>query len=1085
MPVDVLFFASVPQISLYFRTPPNTERGESHTLEHLLLGKGKAGRNLNTLMPMRMGDYTAGTHSDITNYQMSSAAGPAEFYELTETFLSALAHPDFTDEEIRREVAHYAVAEDSAALQLEEKGTVYNEMVSRMENPDSITWDQLGRMMYGPQHPLARNEGGDPPEIWKLTPQEIRDFHKDHYRLDSNAAFIAALPLSWSAEDFLRRLDMIIQRMEPELSTRPAAALPSFSPQKRRDIWIGRFPSEDIQAPRSASFVWPPVRTFSREEATRLGLALSVLADGESAYLYKDLVDQKTRKLKSGATGVGSYSDTLPASFAMIYMTGLPVSSITPETLGRLRSLLLERIRWLHNLPAGGPELAEVAVKVRALIRSARRSTLKSMDGPPGFGKRSTYADWHRFLDHLEQDPGFAKPLSADAIYDSLLAEMGNGSNPWSAALERAGVLDQPYVAAVTADPALLERQRKTRQERLRSETERIVREYNVPAQEALARYRTQYASATAILEAQGVEAGRPSFLKDPPLALDDLDWSEGHLLSGPKLIRTHFVFTPFTDIRISFDIRGISSRDYELLPLLSESFTSVGAVTRSREQLDYARVEERLRDEVYGVGADVDSNPITERTELSFFGGASNPKEVDRAVEWIENFMHRSALGPDSRERLVDLTRAQIQSLRAIFQQDEESWIRNAASAYEYQDQPLYMTLSSPFTSLRHLNRLRWRLEKPNDAELAVIRSTLTAVTAASERGDRSATSSLLEGVGGELGEYLRWELSHLPDDSWRVDLRRICVELNQDLGRADETISRLRALGRLVLVRAGARVHLNGNPSNTSRAAESVDRLLARLPQGRKAGKVSHRSVVLDQLSRRLPGVKRPVHVALINPGGKTAAISVSTPGPRYGARKIDELLDVLALGVLSGGAAHSLFMRTWAAGLAYANGMSVSPSAGVVSYYADRCPNPAQTLRFVAETASQTQIDDPFLMEYSLAGAFGDYRAADDFSSRGASMASDLEDGRTPELVRGYKRALLRLAREPGTLVRVRNRFKHTLGRALIGLQGGRVAASQRASAFMVSPEGMLGPYEAYLKEQGETDRLIRLYPRDFWP
>jgi|CXWL01.1.fsa_nt_gi hypothetical protein len=229
----------------------------------------------------------------------------------------------------------------------------------------------------------------------------------------------------------------------------------------------------------------------------------------------------------------------------------------------------------------------------------------------------------------------------------------------------------------------------------------------------------------------------------------------------------------------------------------------------------------------------------------------------------------------------------------------------------------------------------------------------------------------------------------------------------------------------------------------------------------------------------------LKRPVHVALVNPGGKTAALSVSVPGSRYNSRKQEELLDVLAMGTLSGGGAHSLFMRTWAAGLAYANEMSASPSAGKVSYYADRCPNPIQTLRFVAETASHTKLDDPFLMEYSLAGAFGDYRAADDFSSRGSSMASDLEDGRTPELIRGYKRALLRLARDPGTLTLIRERFKRTMGRVLIGLPDGRVASSEQASAFMVAPENMIVPYEAFLKEKGEAERVIRLYPSDFWP
>src|SRR6202051_2418639 len=62
--VDVLFFDSVPQLSVAFGTLPDDERGEAHALEHLLTGKGSAGRRLNTLMSMRMGQFNAGTDHD-------------------------------------------------------------------------------------------------------------------------------------------------------------------------------------------------------------------------------------------------------------------------------------------------------------------------------------------------------------------------------------------------------------------------------------------------------------------------------------------------------------------------------------------------------------------------------------------------------------------------------------------------------------------------------------------------------------------------------------------------------------------------------------------------------------------------------------------------------------------------------------------------------------------------------------------------------------------------------------------------------------------------------------------------------------
>ncbi len=1082
--VDVLFFDSVPQVSVYFRTLPSDERGTPHALEHLLLGKGSEGRRLNTMMPMRMGDHTAGTYSDMTNYQFSSAAGPAEFYELLDVFLGALIRPDITDEEIRREVAHTAVVEEGGKLALEEKGTVYTEMVSRTEQPASLRWDQMGRMLYGPAHPLALNQGGEPEEIRKLAPPEVRAFHAAHYHLDGNMEMIAALPAGWTAADFLERLNGEILRLEPRPVKRSYEGLPPFAPLKTREIRIGSFPSDGAPAPQSALMAWPPVRTLNTDEQIRADLALALVGGGETSYLYRDLVDQKTRKFNSGATGVGGGVNSLPASFAVLEIAGIPPASVTPGGLQRLRGAVVERMSWLHDLKPGSKELAEAADKVRARIRSNRRSMLKAMEGPPRFGTRSTGDSWHRALDQLAVEPGFAKALAPDAVLDRLLAELDAGKNPWTAAIERAGMLEPPYISAVLPDPGLLEQQKTRKQERLKAKAAELASAYGLPEARALERYRAEADSATAVLEALGRGSPKPSFLREPPLELDQLDWKESRLPCGPRLVTTRFQ-TPFTDISVAFDLRGVPEKDWELLPLLGDALGSVGVVTRSGERLDYLKARERIMTEIYGAGVGVDAYPRSERAELIFSGYASSPEEVDKSVEWIENYLLRPDLSRASRERLIDSLRAGIQDLRGIFQQDEETWVNDAAAAYKYQDRPQYMHISSPFTSLRHLTRLRWRLEDPAPAELAVMRATMTAVMDAAKTSGRPSAEKLLAGVDGELGEYLRWEFSHLPDDSWRGDLREIAADFLADIGHPDQTISRLRELAGKVLVRGGARVHINGDAANIERAAGRLDELLARLPAGGPpAAAPKRRDLVIDRLRGRFPGLKRPAHVALVSNGGKTGTISVWTPAAGYSSSAPDELVDSLALGVLSGGGAHSLFMRTWGAGLAYSNGLGHPASIGQATYYAEKCPDPAQTLRFVAGVAASTEINDPFLLEYSLATAFSDYRADGGFSSRGGALAYDLEEGNRPETVRAYKSALLKLARQPGTLALVRARFLKSLGRVLIGLPGGKVSAPN-AGSFFIGPDDLILRYEKFLREKGEAEAVVRLYPRDFWP
>lgn len=1085
--VDALFFESIPQVSAYWRTPPEDDRGESHTLEHLLLGKGRAGRVLNTLAPMRLGDYSALTYSDVTVYQVSSAAGPAEFYELLEAFLSALLRPDFTDEEARREVAHVAAVEDeTGALHLEEKGTVYGEMLSSMERADSVAYYQLARALFGAGHPLAFNQGGEPPEIWKLSPADIRAYHAARYHVGPNMELAAGLPMAWDLKDFLGRLDEILRRAEPDVSTRAYAGLPPFRPEAERSIRIAAFPSEDPQVPQTATLAWPPVEPLSREEAARASLALSLVADGESAYLYRDLVDQKTRKLDVGATGTLSGLETDPATYASISVGGLPVESITPEGLGRLRAAILERLRWLHGLKAGGAELAQVAAKARARIRSARRGALKAMDGPPGFGGRFTGVGWQRALDSLAREPGFAKRLDQGDVYDRLLEDLDAGLNPWAAALSRLGLLEPPYVSAARPDAELLKKQRDDKAERLRTETGRLARLYDLGEPEALARFRLEEGSATARLEELDRGLPRPAFLKKPPLTLDELDWSRGRLKSGPRIVRTRFASTPFTDLHVAFDLTGIAEEDVELLPLLTDGLGRVGAVTASGERLDYAQAESRIEEELYGIGVGAQASPRAKRYELTLSAAASSPEEVERAAGWLESFILRPALGPELRERLADLARARIQELRGLFQQDEEHWIQDAAAAYRWQSEPLYMALESPFTELRRLNRLRWRLEEPAAAELSVLRASMTAVAAAARDRTRDEAAGLLAGVGGELGEYLRWELGHLPEDSWRADLGRIVLDWSADVGRSTETVRRLQELSRSVLVRSGARAHVNGNPRDVERGERLLDALLARLPaEGVRHRRPKPGPLVLLRLRERLPGVERPVHVALVHEGAKTGSISVTVAGPEYEKATPGAILDTLAYGVLAGGGAQSLFLKTWGAGLAYGNGLGVGPAAGRVSYYAERSPDLAQTLRFVAETAEATALEDRFQLEYSLADAFRDYRAGSGFSERGAALAVDVEEGRTPETIRRFKRVLLEVARSAGALGRVRARFKPALGRVLIGLNGGKVASAPGAAAFVVAPEDLILKHEAYLRSVGEADRVIRLYPRDFWP
>jgi Zn-dependent M16 (insulinase) family peptidase len=143
---DLLQIQSVPQAFLWVNSFPTSDMGEPHTQEHLLLGKGNKGRAVASLQDMSLSESNAFTMQWRTVYNFNTGAGPDVFFKLFERQMDALLHPDYTDEEIRREVRNFGVTEnpEDKTLRLEEKGTVYNEMVSSMDQADSRLYRELG-----------------------------------------------------------------------------------------------------------------------------------------------------------------------------------------------------------------------------------------------------------------------------------------------------------------------------------------------------------------------------------------------------------------------------------------------------------------------------------------------------------------------------------------------------------------------------------------------------------------------------------------------------------------------------------------------------------------------------------------------------------------------------------------------------------------------------------------------------------------------------------------------------------------------------------------------------------------------------
>src|SRR5207248_113874 len=96
--LDYLRIESAPQGFIWVTTYPTSDKGEPHTQEHLLLGKGDRGRKLGSFEAMALAESSALTAQWRTCYHFHTVAGHDVFWPVVENQRDALLYPDYTDE---------------------------------------------------------------------------------------------------------------------------------------------------------------------------------------------------------------------------------------------------------------------------------------------------------------------------------------------------------------------------------------------------------------------------------------------------------------------------------------------------------------------------------------------------------------------------------------------------------------------------------------------------------------------------------------------------------------------------------------------------------------------------------------------------------------------------------------------------------------------------------------------------------------------------------------------------------------------------------------------------------------------------
>ncbi len=1108
--IDYLQIESVPQAFFWVKTPPSSSKGEPHSCEHLLLGKGNRGRYVAALEDMALSNSTAYTAQTRTCYHFNTIAGGDTFYKIFEAKLQALLHPDFTDEEIRREVCFIGVNVDSETgeLSIDEKGTYYTEMVSTFEKPWYYSYGTMNKLMYGENHPLVNNSGGAPDVMRTMEPKDMWAFHKKTHHL-ANLGSIVSMPTSVELESFLTTMNSMLENCQTydDPNNNPSIKVQNLPPANSAPIGtatMAYYPSENEEDPGYIMYAWPPLLQLDDKEEMLFSLFLETFASGQTSNLYNLFINSETKQIDIGGNYIfATYDNDLDIAPYFVF-GGINKDAITLEKMQSIKTMILDELKKVQSFTDGSAELIEFNDRLKSRLVQNKKQIEDYLNSPPMFGFRGGSAGgWVSLLLDVEKQPTFKKSLVMANTYTSVETELTKPNNIWTERIDRWKFLTvDPYSIGTVPSSSILEKNKTDKEQRLANYIEEYKIKYGVDdTQLALAKYKEEFDAKTAELEKINSNNKLPGFISNPPLTLDDqLNYETIQLLDNIKMTASTFDNMSSSTVALALRLDVIPESLLVYAPLIPDMLTSIG-VLKDGEVVPYDKMSDRLKNEVLGLNASYDFGLETGRIELILSGRGSNLTELHNAIDWMDASLFTSYLSVDNLSRISDVIDQSLISYRNRVKRSEENWVRNPSNAYRFQNNPLYLSTNSFLTETHHLSRLKWMFTNPgSESEQQALKSKINLLRNSGKGKNREELLTLLDNkqsiksaelpenpvkIFKDIRNSLKTTLADIPDANLADDWIYLCSEIKNDLLKKPEiALAEMKYIISLLSKRDNARMYMVSNKTDRNASIDKINKLLSKLDNSSPSVRQSYSNLntIVERLKSRESLTEKPVYAGLIFNGTRNGVLMFSAKNSEKFDTSEDALLQTLSSKLYAGYGPHGLFMKTWAAGLAYSNGYRMSEQTGRAAYYAERCPDVAETMRFVVNLLKNAD-DNPDLADYTVAQIFGSSRASNRYEQRGKSIAADFADGVLPEKVTSYRQHILKTRQKDNFYSLIKNRMEDAYGSVLIGY-GKPLSESKEGNFFLIGPEPQFESLEKYIKQTEGEQTVYRLYPRDFW-
>ncbi len=610
-----------------FRTPPNSDNGVPHIMEHSVLCGSKNFPVKDPFVELCKGSLNtflnAMTYSDKTVYPVASL-NKKDFHNLMHVYLDAVFYPNIYEKKeiLMQEGWHYEIEEETGNLKY--NGVVFNEMKGVYSNPEQQLYRVIEKSLL--EHTAYGYEsGGDPVYIPELTYDAFLEFHKKYYHPSNSYIYLygdmdAVAELEFIDKEYLSSFEYL--EIDSALTDEPEFDEPKHI--------VEHYCLSDADEEKDNTYLTYNV-TVGKSLDKKLCMAFDVLEhallEAPGAPLKKALIDAGI-----GKDVFSSYDDGIKQ----------PTFSIIAKNANAE-----DEEKFIRVIDETVKSLIENGINKKSLAASINYFEFRHKEGNFGRFPKGLMLGLNAFNTWLYDDLSALELFSLNDVFDQLKIELE--SNYFETLLQQYIIDNKQKTFAMLVPKKGLNSELEAAEAKRLADYKATLTEEEIENIRREAEHLKEYQS----------EPSTPEELETIPLLeISDIDKNARKLnnqfteIEMVKVV-SHDIFTNgISYVNLNFDITDIDYDKYPAISLLTEIFKYVDT-----ENYEYNELANEINLHTGGIGfaTTVTNSKNKAGYVVQFIVNAKMLHEkIDKGMELVDEILFTSKL--DDKKRLKEI---------------------------------------------------------------------------------------------------------------------------------------------------------------------------------------------------------------------------------------------------------------------------------------------------------------------------------------------------------------------------------------------------------------------------------------------